>query len=116
MRALSVLLLFPLLASGLAAQDSTAKDPMVREPAPPHAHDSGAVAREIHLGDSLYRAFNHPGALAHYRAALADDSLNDEALWKIARAYADIGKQIEGKEDSSKKRRDSLYTAARTFA
>src|SRR5262245_58755959 len=120
MRALTVPLLVCLAASGLstslAAQDSTAKDPMVHEPAPPHAHDSGAVAREIRLGDSLDVARQPQAALTHFRAALADDSTNDEALWKAARCLVDIAKQIEVKDDATKKRRDSLYVEARGLA
>src|SRR2546426_12261704 len=40
---------------------------------------------------------------------------NYAALWKAGRELVDIAKQIEGKDDSSKHLRDSLYTAARAY-
>src|SRR5881397_2406119 len=73
------------------------------------------VAEHIALGDSAHAALAPQQALGHYRAALALDSLNYEALWKTGRELVDIAKQIEGKDDSSKHLRDSLYTAARAF-
>src|SRR6266699_149432 len=54
-------------------------------------------------------------ALGHYRAALAHDSTNYAALWKAGREAVDIAKQIEGKDDSSKQVRDSLYVVARAY-
>jgi tetratricopeptide (TPR) repeat protein len=77
------------------------------------ASPSPAAASEIRIGDSLYTALKPVEALAHYRAALAHDSTNYEALWKAGRELVDIAKQIEGKDDSSKHLRDSLYTLAR---
>src|SRR5437870_11299719 len=73
------------------------------------------VAEHIALGDSAHAGLAPQQALGHYRAALALDSLNYEALWKTGRELVDIAKQITGKDDSSKHLRDSLYTAARTF-
>src|SRR5256886_13567493 len=73
------------------------------------------VAEHIALGDSAYAALAPQQALAHYRAALALDSLNYQALWKAGRELGDIAKQITGKNDSSKHLRDSLYTEARDF-
>jgi tetratricopeptide (TPR) repeat protein len=73
------------------------------------------VAVHIARGDSAYAALAPQQALAHYRAALALDSLNYEALWKAGRELVDIAKQITGKNDSSKHLRDSLYTEARDF-
>src|SRR6266567_6998216 len=73
------------------------------------------VAEHIARGDSAYTALAPQQALAHYRAALALDSLNYQALWKAGRELVDIAKQITGKNDSSKHLRDSLYTAARAF-
>jgi len=72
------------------------------------------AAEHIALGDSA-NPFLHPNvALRHYREALALDSLNFAANWKAARAMADIAKQLEG--DSTKDRRDSLYSVGRTYA
>jgi tetratricopeptide (TPR) repeat protein len=73
------------------------------------------VAEHIALGDSAHSALAPQQALGHYRAALALDSTNYAALWKAGRELVDIAKQIEGKDDSSKRLRDSLYTQANAY-
>src|SRR5213082_126317 len=73
------------------------------------------LAEHIALGDSAYAALAPQQALGHYRAALALDSLNYQALWKSGRELVDIAKQITGNDDSSKHLRDSLYTEARAL-
>src|SRR2546428_12671627 len=73
------------------------------------------VAEHIALGDSAHAALAPQQALGHYRAALAHDSTNYAALWKAGREAVDIAKQIEGKADSSKQVRDSLYVMARAY-
>src|SRR5437016_559556 len=73
------------------------------------------VAEHIALGDSAHAALAPQQALGHYRAALAHDSTNYAALWKAGREAVDIAKQIEGKDDSSKQVRDSLYVVARAY-
>src|SRR6266480_3362652 len=73
------------------------------------------VAEHIALGDSAHAALAPQQALGHYRAALAHDSTNYAALWKAGRAAVDLAKQIEGKDDSSKQVRDSLYVVARAY-
>jgi tetratricopeptide (TPR) repeat protein len=91
---LSLCLLAPLVATGLAAQ---------------------TVARHIAEGDSA--GLMHPDVqLHHYQAALALDSMSYEANWKAARAIADVAKQIESNADSLKRRRDSLYAVGRVYA
>src|SRR5437870_3363334 len=73
------------------------------------------VAEHIALGDSAHAALVPQQALGHYQAALAHDSTNYTALWKAGREAVDIAKQIEGKDDSSKQVRDSLYVVARAY-
>jgi tetratricopeptide (TPR) repeat protein len=74
-----------------------------------------AAAEHIALGDSA--GLLHPDVqLRHYQAALAADSMSYEANWKAARAIADVAKQIQGKADSLKRRRDSLYSVGRGYA
>ncbi|HXF96748.1 MAG TPA: tetratricopeptide repeat protein [Gemmatimonadales bacterium] len=75
-----------------------------------------SAADHVAQGDSAHQALRPEAALAHYRAALALDSLDYAANWKAARAIADIAKQITGDADSLKRRRDSLYTVARAYA
>jgi len=74
-----------------------------------------SAAQHLALGDSAQAALAPQQALGHYRAALALDSTNYAALWKAGRATVDIAKQIEGKDDASKRQRDSLYDAARAY-
>ena len=91
---LSLCLLAPLIATGLAAQ---------------------TVAQHIAEGDSV--SLMHPDVqLHHYQAALAIDSLSYEANWRAARAIADVAKQIQSNADSLKQRRDSLYGVGRVYA
>src|SRR5438093_9717274 len=72
-------------------------------------------ANHIALGDSA--GLMHPDVqLRHYQAALAIDSMSYEANWKAARAISDVAKQIQSKEDSLKRRRDSLYAVGRIYA
>ena len=74
-----------------------------------------SAASHVALGDSA--GIGHPDvALRHYQAALAIDSMDYDANWKAARAIADVAKQIQGDADSLKRRRDSLYSAARLYA
>src|SRR3977135_938406 len=73
------------------------------------------VAEPVALGDGAYGALPPQQALGHYRAALAHDSPNYAALWKAGREAVDIAKQVEGKDDSSKHVRDSLYVMARAY-
>jgi tetratricopeptide (TPR) repeat protein len=80
-----------------------------------HAQAEPTAAEHIALGDSARAALAPGRALAHYRAALAHDSSSYDALWKAGRELVDLAKQIEGKDDSSKRARDSLYTAARAY-
>src|SRR6058998_2458753 len=74
-----------------------------------------SVAEHIALGDSAHAALAPAQALQHYRAALAIDSTNYQALWKAGRELVDVAKQIEGKDDSSKHLRDTLYSQARDY-
>src|SRR5207244_10814127 len=45
----------------------------------------------------------------------ARDSTNYEGRWKASRELVDIAKQVDGKDDASKKDRDSLYEDARDY-
>jgi len=44
---------------------------------------------EMAAGDSTFHAFDNPAALKHYSRAVAIDSTNYDALWKLSRAYTD---------------------------
>jgi len=76
---------------------------------PARAQTHPTVAEHLVLGDSAHAALAPAQALQHYRAALTADSTNYAALWKAGREL------VEGKDDSSKHLRDSLYTTARAY-
>src|SRR5881397_3722478 len=84
-------------------------------PARAGAQTHPTVAEHIVLGDSAHAALVPAQALQHYRAALAADSTNYAALWRAGRELVDIAKQVQGKDDSSKHLRDSLYIVARAY-
>jgi len=65
----------------------------------------------IALGDSAYKNFDNPGALAFYAKVLERDSSNYEAAWKLARAYVDVGENLSDKEE-----RKAYYKNAESFA
>lgn len=67
-------------------------------------------------GDSAYDAYDANAAVRAYEAALAIDTAQYEANWKAARSLVDVAKQITGRHDSLKRRRDSLFTQARRYA
>lgn len=75
-----------------------------------------SAAEHIAMGDSAQTALHPDQALRHYQAALAAEPARYDALWKAARAIADVAKQLEGNADSLKRRRDSLYTVGRDYA
>ena len=57
------------------------------------------VQQYIAKGDSAYKKFNDETALQFYQKALQKDPRNFEALWRISRAYVDIGEhQPEDKQ------------------
>src|SRR2546425_6987118 len=84
-------------------------------PLPARAQTHPTAAEHVVLGDSAHAALAPAQALEHYRAALALDSTRYDALWKAGRELVDIAKQIEGKDDSSKHLRDTLYVQARAY-
>jgi len=71
------------------------------------------VAAHLAAGDAARCERNADGALQHYRAALAIDSLHYAANWKAAQILVDIGKQLT---DAQRERRDSLYAEAQALA
>ena len=49
-------------------------------------------------GDIAFKKFDNRAALENYRRAAEIDSSNCEALWKLARAYVDVGMSLPKKE------------------
>jgi len=76
---------------------------------------SAESAKEhIAAGDELYSKFDNLGALREYELALQADPDNYEALWKISRAYVDIGEHLPRK-DQLPKFESALEYAERTI-
>jgi tetratricopeptide (TPR) repeat protein len=76
-----------------------------------------ALAQDLpgHLaaGDAARCQRNAEEALAHYRAALALDSMSYDALWRASQVLVDMGKQLPNAQRAS---RDSLYAEGLALA
>ncbi len=82
----------------------------------PGALRAQSAAELVASGDSLEPMMHPELTLPYYQRALALDSMSAPVLWRVARGHTDIAKQIEGRSDSVRRRRDSLYAIARDFA
>lgn len=80
-------------------------------PRPARAQDAGD---HVALGVEAMQALDLPTGLAHYEAALAEDSTHYEANWRAAMALLDRGQLIPDSVESGE--RDSLYARAETLA
>lgn len=60
--------------------------------------NDSAFVGVMHAGDAAFIAFDNKTARDAYGRAVAMDSSNYEALWKLARAYVDIGQASKGDE------------------
>ena len=69
------------------------------------------VVEWIQKGDSAFARFDNQAALDAYQQALQLDSLNYEALWKLARAYVDVGETFPDKDT-----RKQYYRKAEVYA
>ena len=69
-----------------------------------------SAAEHVAVGDREHAAMNAPAALHHYQEALSADPRSYESLWKAAREAVDVG------EYASQSQRDSMYTAAESYA
>jgi len=56
------------------------------------------LTEAIFAGDLAYKKFDNHAALTHYSRAIAIDSSNYQVLWKLARAYVDVGMTLSKKE------------------
>jgi tetratricopeptide (TPR) repeat protein len=77
------------------------------------ASASVAAQANDHLvrGDEAYAALRPVDALAHYEAAVAEDSTGYDALWKASRSLADLAEY-----EPDKGRRADMYRRAEQFA
>jgi tetratricopeptide (TPR) repeat protein len=86
------------LAAGLALAAATA--------AP-----AQSAAEHVQAGDQAYDALKPAESVTHYEAAIAADSGNYEALWKVSRSLVDMA---EFEPDAAK--RQEWYKAAERYA
>ena len=64
------------------------------------AFNDPKFSQAISIGDVAYKKFDNRAALANYSRAVEIDSSNYEALWKLARAYVDVGMVLPKKEQA----------------
>ena len=82
--------------------------------APP---DSSRVEQLLAQGDRYAeQTFDNRKALESYQAALALDTTNYEVLWRISRAYVDIGEHQPAKSDQEKNDQLQTYEKSLEFA
>lgn len=70
----------------------------------------------IHEGDEYWRQFNNTKALSLYLEALKRDSASAEVLWRISRAYVDIGEHLPTSTGEEQEQQLATYEKAATFA
>jgi tetratricopeptide (TPR) repeat protein len=72
---------------------------------------AGQLADHLVRGDEAYVALRPVDALAHYEAAVADDSTSYDALWKASRSLADLAEY-----EPDKDKRADMYRRAEVLA
>jgi tetratricopeptide (TPR) repeat protein len=72
------------------------------------------VAEHVAAGVAAREARDGAGALKHFQAALAQDSMDYQANWEAALALIDLGKATP--DDVKSPARDSLYALAEVYA
>lgn len=70
----------------------------------------------IREGDNCYEKFNNEKALEFYKKAEKLDPNNYEILWKISRAYVDIGEHMPANTSEEKEAQLSVYQKALEYA
>lgn len=78
--------------------------------------DSSSVSILLSAGDSLTHQFDNAHALEKYLEALQIDSTDVEILWRISRAYIDIGEHLPVGTDEEEAAQLGTYETALRFA
>jgi tetratricopeptide (TPR) repeat protein len=73
-----------------------------------------STAEQVAAGVAAREARDPAGALKHFQAALAQDSMNYQANWEATLALIDLGKATP--DDVKSPARDSLYALAEVYA
>lgn len=74
------------------------------------------AADHIRQGDEFYAQFNDSKALESYLEAVKVEPGNYEALWKVARAYFDLGDLTPEKDPGAGETKRRFYNDAITYA
>ena len=70
----------------------------------------------ISKGDSLFKKFDNKGALEVYQKGLEANPDSWEMLWRISRAYVDIGEHMPTETDEEEEAQIEVYNKALEFA
>ncbi len=74
------------------------------------------IGELISEGDSYYKKFDNQKALEFYKKAEKLEPGNYEVLWRISRAYVDIGEHMPSSTDEQKERQLKTYQQALEYA
>lgn len=75
-----------------------------------------SVEELLKQGDQFVTEFNHQKALEDYQKADKLSPNNWEVLWRISRAYIDLGEKISDKTDAQKDEQEKTYRKALEYA
>ncbi len=78
--------------------------------------DSTRVAVLLAEGDRLTDMFENQGALDRYREAFRLDSTNVEVLWRISRAYIDLGEHLPVETEVEQAEQLRVYEVSLAYA
>jgi len=74
------------------------------------------AADNIRQGDEYYAKFDDAKALDEYALAVKAEPGNYEALWKLSRAYYDVGDRIDPKEQDVADKQMKMYLESEAYA
>lgn len=77
---------------------------------------SQSAAQLIEEGDKYYSKFENEKALEAYKKAEKLDQNNVESLWKISRAYVDLGEHMPASTDEQEEAQLATYQKALEYA
>jgi tetratricopeptide (TPR) repeat protein len=74
------------------------------------------AADHIRQGDEYYVNFDDAKALDEYLLAAKAEPANYEALWKVSRAYFDLGDLVDSKEENAAGKQKKMYLESESYA
>lgn len=70
----------------------------------------------IRQGDEYYAQFDDAKALDEYLLAVQAEPANYEALWKVSRAYFDVGDLVDPQEEGAAEKQKKMYLQSESYA